>query len=161
MGATDIKTAENGVEALAHLNSADRPPDMMLIDLDMPEMDGYELKVIWEMPVEQDGLAERARRLGDRSPARLRDLATGYPAIRQLRGIGLLMALEFDDAEITGRDPGATAEAVAARALENGLNVSASEGRCITLSTPLIVSEQNLDAAFRILGDALASELRS
>ena len=43
LGATDIATASNGVEALDHLDSADRQPDVMLVDLIMPEMSGVEL----------------------------------------------------------------------------------------------------------------------
>ena len=41
MGAAKIVTASNGVEALAHLESAH--PDVMLLDLSMPEMGGAEL----------------------------------------------------------------------------------------------------------------------
>lgn len=43
MGASRIVTASNGVEALAHLDAADPPPDVLLSDLSMPEMGGVEL----------------------------------------------------------------------------------------------------------------------
>ena len=42
-GATDISTAENGTQALAYLDSTERPPDMLFIDLSMPEMGGVTL----------------------------------------------------------------------------------------------------------------------
>ena len=42
MGATDIDTANNGIEALAHLDES-TPPDVMLVDIVMPEMGGAEL----------------------------------------------------------------------------------------------------------------------
>ena len=43
MGAKDIETADTGTQALAHLESTDRPPDLLLIDLTMPEMGGVTL----------------------------------------------------------------------------------------------------------------------
>ena len=42
MGATDVATAADGVKALAHLASS-TPPDVMLVDIKMPEMGGAEL----------------------------------------------------------------------------------------------------------------------
>jgi CheY-like chemotaxis protein len=43
MGASKIATAANGVEALAYLDGTDPPPDVLLVDLSMPEMSGTEL----------------------------------------------------------------------------------------------------------------------
>lgn len=109
--------------------------------------------------IEQDGLAERARHLGEYGLARLKEIAACHSAIRQVRGIGLLMTLEFDSAKNTGRDPAELAEAVAVRALATGLNVTATEGRGITISPPLVVSEGELNAALEILADTLTAEL--
>lgn len=43
MGATNIAAASNGVEALVHLDSAETQPDLMIVDLAMPEMGGVQL----------------------------------------------------------------------------------------------------------------------
>jgi|SaaInlStandDraft_3_1057020.scaffolds.fasta_scaffold161804_1 YesN/AraC family two-component response regulator len=43
LGATDIATAANGIEALDYLDAASSDVDVMLIDIRMPEMDGVEL----------------------------------------------------------------------------------------------------------------------
>ncbi len=43
LGAINIATASNGVEALDILDSNSKEPDIMLIDIRMPEMDGVEL----------------------------------------------------------------------------------------------------------------------
>ncbi len=43
IGASKITTASNGVEALSRLESADPQPDVLFIDLNMPEMGGVEL----------------------------------------------------------------------------------------------------------------------
>ena len=42
IGATDIATAADGEEALALLDAADRHPDVLLVDLSMPNMGGAE-----------------------------------------------------------------------------------------------------------------------
>ncbi len=109
--------------------------------------------------IEQDGLVEHAQHLGARALARLEEIASPYPDVRQVRGLGLLMAVEFGAAEDTGRDPGATAEAIMYRALAKGLSVSATEGRGITLSPPLVTTEDELDAALDIVAEALAQVL--
>ena len=43
LGAAAIATASNGMEALAHLDAADPKPDVLLVDLSMPEMGGVEM----------------------------------------------------------------------------------------------------------------------
>ena len=43
LGVSKIATASNGLEALAHLDSTNPRPDVLLIDLSMPEMGGAEL----------------------------------------------------------------------------------------------------------------------
>lgn len=110
--------------------------------------------------IAEDGLVEQARYLGENYLVRLKEMAASHSAICQVRGIGLLMTLEFSNAKNTGRDPGELAEAVVARALTEGLNITATEGRGITLSPPLIVTEAELNAALEILDNTLAAELK-
>jgi CheY-like chemotaxis protein len=43
LGATGVATAANGAEALAHMENAEPPPDVLLVDLRMPGMSGLEL----------------------------------------------------------------------------------------------------------------------
>lgn len=43
LGATGVATAANGAEALAQMESAEPPPDVLLVDLRMPGMSGLEL----------------------------------------------------------------------------------------------------------------------
>ncbi len=43
LGATGVATAANGAEALAHMETAEPPPDVLLVDLRMPGMSGLEL----------------------------------------------------------------------------------------------------------------------
>jgi EAL domain-containing protein (putative c-di-GMP-specific phosphodiesterase class I)/FixJ family two-component response regulator len=43
LGITDVREASNGQEALALLGGLPKPPDLLIIDLEMPTMDGPEL----------------------------------------------------------------------------------------------------------------------
>ncbi|HTY94349.1 MAG TPA: EAL domain-containing response regulator [Steroidobacteraceae bacterium] len=43
LGITDVREASNGLEALALLGAMATPPDLLIIDLEMPTMDGPEL----------------------------------------------------------------------------------------------------------------------
>jgi CheY-like chemotaxis protein len=43
LGHGDVTEAANGVEALAQLDAADPPPEVLFVDLEMPEMGGVEL----------------------------------------------------------------------------------------------------------------------
>ena len=45
LGAMGVATAANGAEALAHMESAESPPDVLLVDLRMPGMSGLELLI--------------------------------------------------------------------------------------------------------------------
>jgi len=42
LGVTDVRTAENGAKALRQLKSAQVRPDLIFLDIYMPEMDGIE-----------------------------------------------------------------------------------------------------------------------
>ena len=103
--------------------------------------------------IESEGLVEHARALGERCLPRLQDMAAAHPCIRETRGRGLLMAVEFrDDPELTAAD---LSRSVMYRCLDKGLSLSATEGRAVTLSPPLIVTGEEMDRALAILEEAI------
>lgn len=102
--------------------------------------------------IEREGLVENARRLGERALARLQEMARRHAIIREVRGRGLLMAVEFGD-EATER-----AHAITLRALDKGLNLSTAEGRGVTLSPPLVIEQHELDEALDILEAVIREE---
>ncbi len=99
--------------------------------------------------IEDEALVERAASGGARALSRLEQIAATQPLIRGVRGRGLLMAVELVEN---------IAESVMYRALAGGLCLSATEGRHLTLSPPLVISDEEMDGALSVLEQALAEE---
>ena len=96
--------------------------------------------------IEQD-LPGQVQRKGQHLLAKLRGLEDLYPGIRDVRGRGLLCAVEFESD---------VAEAVTLACLENGLLINQLKPNLIRFSPPLTVSEDEMDQAARILGGVLS-----
>ncbi|MGH8999131.1 MAG: aspartate aminotransferase family protein, partial [Acidimicrobiia bacterium] len=94
--------------------------------------------------MEREQVPERARRAG----ARLRDGLARCAGISSVRGLGLLLAAELD---------GIPAGAAAAACLEGGLVVNALGDTALRLAPPLLVSDDEIDEALGLLGEALAA----
>jgi 4-aminobutyrate aminotransferase len=104
--------------------------------------------------IEEEGLVERARRLGERALARLGELRARHPLVADVRGRGLLLGVELADPG-TGAPAPDAAEAVLYDCLERGLSFKVSLGNVLTLSPPLVVTDGELDQALGILEGAI------
>jgi acetylornithine/succinyldiaminopimelate/putrescine aminotransferase len=93
----------------------------------------------------EDRLPERADRVGAHLMGRLRALAAGLPAIREVRGKGLLIGMDLD------RPAGPVVDACRDR----GLLVLTAGEKVLRMTPPLIVDESDADRAVAIVGDAL------
>lgn len=93
----------------------------------------------------QGGL-ERVRQAGARLEAGLRELASRYPVISDIRGAGLMRGLEM---------PGDAAVQVVEGAMSRGLLINRTAGTVVRMLPPLTVSDQEIDDALRIVADAL------
>ncbi|MEE4314462.1 MAG: aminotransferase class III-fold pyridoxal phosphate-dependent enzyme, partial [Desulfofustis sp.] len=101
-----------------------------------------------------DGLADRAAAMGERLLQGLRRLAVKYPIIGEVRGKGLLTALEFVS-DRGARTPFANhlqvGNLVTARAFDNGLivyprrSINGLSGDHILVAPPLIIKETEVD----------------
>lgn len=108
----------------------------------------------------RDGLAARARVLGDRLRAGLDELAGRHECIGDVRGRGLLTGIEL----VTDRDTRAPADdlgrRVTAECLASGLHMNVVQlpgmGGVFRIAPPLTVSEAELDRGLDILDQALA-----
>ncbi|HEY3172533.1 MAG TPA: acetylornithine transaminase [Thermoanaerobaculia bacterium] len=97
--------------------------------------------------IEKEGLVENAAVLGARLADRLERLRERQPLLGEIRGAGLLV----------GADLAIEAAPVVDACLARGLLVNAVRPKTLRFAPPLTVSEAEVDAAVRILDEALAS----
>jgi len=95
----------------------------------------------------QAGLLERVQRAGERFGQKLAALAQKTPRVQGERGLGLLRALLLSEDLATK---------VVARARDLGLLVNAIGERVVRVAPPLTVSDDEIDRAAGLLGEAVA-----
>jgi 4-aminobutyrate aminotransferase len=100
----------------------------------------------------EDGLLDNAAALGPRLHAGLRRVSEEHGHVRDVRGIGLMQAVEFSSHE--------AANAVEQEAFERGLLVLECGEASLRLCPPLMVDEDVIDRAIAIFGEALAAAAR-
>ncbi|GIW43617.1 MAG: acetylornithine aminotransferase [Candidatus Binatia bacterium] len=93
----------------------------------------------------EEGVLENCRRQGEYLKGRLEELARGCPEIRQVRGHGLLLGVEFEG----------PVAAIVDACRERGLIVNGTAERVLRLAPPLIVSAEEIDRAVHILSEVL------
>ncbi|MBE9556340.1 MAG: aspartate aminotransferase family protein [Proteobacteria bacterium] len=108
--------------------------------------------------IEDEGLVENAAAMGTHALERLFELMDRHPAIGDVRGRGLLMGVEL----VTDRDSrepdAALAEDILYRAMDRGLSFKTTMGNVLTLTPPLTISRDQMDAAIDILDACLAED---
>lgn len=108
--------------------------------------------------IEQDGLVERARRLGEHLAGRLRALADKHPLIGEVRGLGLFQGVELVRDRVTKEPATVEAAKVCYRAFELGLLVFyvGMASNVLEITPPLVISEAEIDQGVALLDQALA-----
>jgi 4-aminobutyrate aminotransferase/(S)-3-amino-2-methylpropionate transaminase len=103
--------------------------------------------------IEEEGLVERSASLGETMRARMLAWQERWPQIRDVRGLGSMLAIELDDA--------ATASRVVEEALRRGLLLlkAGVDGRAIRVLVPLVVTDAELDEALGAWEQALEATL--
>ncbi len=104
--------------------------------------------------IEEEGLLARARRTGEQALKRLEALRRAHPLVGDVRGLGLLLAVEL--VLRGGRPARDEADEVLYRCLDKGLSFKVSAGNVLTLTPPLTLSEGELEHAMTLLEAALA-----
>jgi 4-aminobutyrate aminotransferase len=107
--------------------------------------------------IEREALCARAQSLGASALARMRALKQKHPLVADVRGIGLLLAIELARDGIPAPHE---AERVMYECLEHGLSFKVGQGNVLTLVPPLVIAPDDLDRAFDILDAALAVAAR-
>ena len=98
--------------------------------------------------IESEGLSNAAS-MGARLRSGLERVAADVAAIRDVRGVGLMLGVEFDTHE--------AAEAVQDAAFQRGLLTLECGESSLRFSPPLIVDVASVDAAIRIFGEAVGA----
>jgi 4-aminobutyrate aminotransferase len=97
----------------------------------------------------RERLSERAAELGSLALERMRTIQSRHACVKSVRGLGLLLGIELDSADL--------AEQVMYRSLEHGLSFKTTMGTVLTLTPPLTVSSGELERAFLILDGAISA----
>jgi 4-aminobutyrate aminotransferase len=101
--------------------------------------------------IEEEGLLQHCQSLGAYTLDRLKRLQSQYPAIGDVRGLGLLLGVELvKDRQTMTRDPEST-ERILYAALAKGLSFKLTMGNILTLTPPLNLTQQEMDQALEIL----------
>ena len=108
--------------------------------------------------IEEDGLIERARHIGDVLGAGLHALAAKYPVIGEVRGRGAMQAIEL---VVPGSiEPnGAAMGKVIKYCTANGVFIltAGTYGNVIRFLPPLVISDELLEDALHVLDEAFAT----
>ena len=99
--------------------------------------------------LEEEKLVPRAGELGARALVRLRARLVGRPEVAEVRGLGLLLAIECASPEIATR--------ACRRSLARGVIVlsSGDDGRVLSITPPLSIAEPVFEAALDVVLESL------
>ena len=110
---------------------------------------------------EEESLVERASAIGDVIRTRMLTWQERWPEIGDVRGLGAMLAIELVRDPATKEPAADKASAVIEEAFRNGLLLikSGTDGNCIRVLTPFVVTDAELDEALGVWEDALATVL--
>ncbi|MGN6430950.1 MAG: 4-aminobutyrate--2-oxoglutarate transaminase [Gaiellaceae bacterium] len=111
--------------------------------------------------IEDEGVCERAARVGEAIRARMESWQERWPRIGDVRGLGAMLAIELVADPATKEPDADTASAVVEAAAARGLLLlkSGIYANCIRVLAPLILTDAELDEALAVWEEALDSVL--
>lgn len=109
--------------------------------------------------IQEEGLVQNSAARGEQLRGRLKDLQTQFPVIGDVRGLGLMDAVEFTR---DGQPDAATTKAVVSACLEGGLILltCGTYDNVIRWIPPLVVSPEEIDQGVDIFAEALHTATR-
>ena len=103
-----------------------------------------------------EALVERAGRLGERLLDGLRTVAAGHRSVAEVRGRGMMLAIEFADGADLAPRPDLAKSLLAAAMARNVLLLSCgSHGQAVRVIPPLVTTEDEVDMAVEAIGESL------
>ncbi|WP_078543607.1 aspartate aminotransferase family protein [Litchfieldia alkalitelluris] len=106
--------------------------------------------------IKEENLLQNSKELGKYAITRLKELQQKYTIIRDVRGIGLMIGIEFAD-PITGEPDGEAVKDILDLALEQGVlfYLCGNAGEVIRMIPPLIVTKEQIDEGLTMLEQAI------
>jgi len=92
-------------------------------------------------------LPQRAARMGKYFKGRLSELAEKHECVRDVRGLGLMLAMELSTKQI--------ADAVVVKARERGFLINCTVDKVLRFVPPLIVEREHIDRLIKVLDEIL------
>jgi 4-aminobutyrate aminotransferase len=105
--------------------------------------------------IRDENLIERSAIAGEKWKRRLSELLEPTGMVREVRGLGLLVGVELKVPAGDSRTLAQLSDQILYDCLEQGLNFKVSDGRVLTLTPPLTVSDTELDSATLIVERAI------
>ena len=106
--------------------------------------------------IDDERLIQHAERAGERMLTSLRDAATGHPYVAEVRGRGLMLAIEFADPEGLVPRPdlakGLLSEAMARNVL---LLTCGTQGQAVRVIPPLVTTDNEVEMALTAISESL------
>jgi 4-aminobutyrate aminotransferase/(S)-3-amino-2-methylpropionate transaminase len=108
-----------------------------------------------------EGLVERAATLGEQIRSRMESWQDQFPVIGDVRGLGMMLALEFVQDPATKKPAADAATAVVEEAARRGLLLlkSGIYSNCIRVLAPIVIADAELDEALDVWEEALTTAL--
>jgi len=107
------------------------------------------------LDVVESGLTENAARMGERLLAGLRRLAERHESIGDVRGVGLMIGVEFVKDRATKEPAGDLVHELVQRAFERGVLLLGAGRSTLRLAPPLVVDEYDVDTGLRVIDEVL------
>ena len=109
--------------------------------------------------IEDEGLVANAERQGERLLAGLRSAATGVAGVADVRGRGLMVAIEFADPETRSRHGPTWPRSCSHEAFERKLLLltCGTYGKVVRVIPPLVTTDAEVDQAIDIISESLAT----
>ena len=105
----------------------------------------------------EEGLVENAARMGERLMTRLREWPSRFPTVGQVRGLGLMIGIEFVHDQAARQKNGTLRDRVVQAAFERGLLVLGCGENVLRLMPPLTIDAAQADFAADLLEEAIRS----
>lgn len=105
--------------------------------------------------IEENGLLDHATKMGEWLLAQLKLMMDKYEVIGDVRGLGMLVAIELVKDRGTKEKEVNGTEDVMYRCLDKGLSFKVSNGNILTLVPPLVTTQAELQEALAIIEDSI------